>query len=133
MRLVGHGRAIPPSLCCKAAINASCHACALPCAPIAWRPEALPPCGCSVLVQNGFSNSRLSADSLFTFRFSRAVYERQAPASPHIVLCLQTKLLCMRIEQDSHYPRMVFFHMLRLCMHIHDDQCHGECASCSTC
>ena len=33
---------------------------------------------CSVLVQNGFSNSRLSADSQFTFRFSRSVYNRHA-------------------------------------------------------
>lgn len=36
---------------------------------------------CSVLVMNGFSNSRLSADSLFTFRFSESDYNRYVPAT----------------------------------------------------
>ena len=44
--------------------------------------------GCSVLVENGFSNSRLSADSLFTFRFSRSIYNR------HALACISIPHLC---------------------------------------
>ena len=95
---------------------------------IAWRSEALPPCGCSVLVQDGFSNSRLSTDSLFTFRFSRAIYERQEFTLSYIF----RRSCCACTSEKIHILHA--WYSLTCCVGactFHHDY-FMECASCST-
>ena len=62
--------------------------------------------GCSVEVLNGFSNSRLSADSLFTFRFSRSAYNRCVLSAKRSVFPMTGVVTHTVLVLQNHGPYM---------------------------